>query len=79
MRTRSILTTAAFAAVTVIGGAGAALANPDPVNAEVSNSPGIVSGNAIQIPVDADIPVCGNTIDVVGLLNPTSDNHCKTN
>ncbi|MFH8607915.1 chaplin family protein [Streptomyces sp. NPDC018029] len=79
MRTRSILTTAAFAAVTVIGGAGAAVADPDPVNAEVSNSPGIISGNAVQVPVDVDVPICGNTIDIVGVLNPATGNHCKTN
>ncbi|MFK4071219.1 chaplin [Streptomyces sp. NPDC029674] len=77
MRTRSILTTAAFALVTVVGGAGAAVADPDPVNAEVSNNPGIISGNALQVPLDLGLNVCGDTINVLGALNPASNNECK--
>ncbi|MGK4584213.1 chaplin [Kitasatospora sp. HPMI-4] len=33
-------------------------------------SPGVLSGNNIQIPVNALINICGNTIDVVGVGNP---------
>lgn len=39
-------------------------------------SPGVVSGNVIQIPLDVPINLCGNTIDIVGLLNPTFGNTC---
>ncbi|GAA3010152.1 chaplin [Kitasatospora sp. NPDC127116] len=33
-------------------------------------SPGVLSGNLIQIPVNLEANVCGNSIDIVGLLNP---------
>lgn len=41
-----------------------------------SNSPGVLSGNSIQIPVDVPINVCGNSVNVVGALNPVSGNDC---
>jgi len=39
-------------------------------------SPGILSGNTIQVPVDIPINVCGVTANVVGLLNPAAHNGC---
>ncbi|MEU0943925.1 chaplin [Streptomyces canus] len=39
-------------------------------------SPGVLSGNNIQLPVDVPVNVCGNTLNVVGLLNPAMGNHC---
>lgn len=39
-------------------------------------SPGIISGNVIQVPVHVPINLCGNTIDIIALLNPTSGNTC---
>ncbi|KAH7042918.1 small secreted domain-containing protein [Linnemannia elongata] len=42
-----------------------------------SQSPGAVSGNVVQVPVVAPINACGNTIDVIGVLNPTFGNNCK--
>ncbi|MFB7636882.1 chaplin [Streptomyces sp. NPDC056149] len=41
-----------------------------------AHSPGVLSGNVIQIPIDLPINVCGNSIDVIGLLNPAFGNHC---
>ncbi|MER5555591.1 chaplin [Streptomyces sp. NPDC002793] len=41
-----------------------------------SNSPGVLSGNSIQVPIDVPVNVCGNSVDVGGLLNPTSGNDC---
>ncbi|MFF4759310.1 chaplin family protein [Streptomyces sp. NPDC001292] len=41
-----------------------------------AGSPGVVSGNTVQLPVDVPINVCGNTVDVVGLLNPAAGNRC---
>ncbi|MFB6438425.1 chaplin [Streptomyces sp. NPDC056411] len=40
------------------------------------NSPGVLSGNAIQVPIHIPVNLCGNTIDVVGLLNPAFGNTC---
>lgn len=40
-------------------------------------SPGIISGNVIQIPVQVPLNVCGNTIDILlAILNPTFGNTC---
>ncbi|WP_330238147.1 chaplin [Streptomyces sp. NBC_00525] len=41
-----------------------------------TNSPGVLSGNSVQIPVNVPVNVCGNSVDVVGLLNPTFGNAC---
>ena len=41
-----------------------------------AGSPGIVSGNVIQIPVHVPINLCGNSVDIVGLLNAASGNTC---
>jgi LPXTG-motif cell wall-anchored protein len=50
------------------GGAGASGA--------ATNSPGVLSGNVVQVPVDIPVNVCGNTINIIGLLNPTFGNTC---
>lgn len=39
-------------------------------------SPGVLSGNNVQIPVHVPVNICGNTVDVVGLLNPAFGNNC---
>ncbi|MFF9404112.1 chaplin [Streptomyces anandii] len=41
-----------------------------------SGSPGVVSGNSVQVPVDVPVNLCGNTVDLVGLLNPAMGNSC---
>ncbi|MFF7607822.1 chaplin family protein [Streptomyces parvulus] len=41
-----------------------------------AGSPGLISGNTIQLPVDVPVNVCGNTVNVVGLLNPAAGNSC---
>lgn len=81
MRKCAILAAAAFAAVTVIGGAGtAAAADPGPgayAEGTAKNSPGVLSGNLLQVPVDVPVNACGNSLNVVGLLNPAAGNNCK--
>ncbi|MGK5547730.1 chaplin [Streptomyces sp. URMC 127] len=39
-------------------------------------SPGVISGNVIQVPIQIPLNICGNSIDLVGLLNPTFGNTC---
>ncbi|MBL1080598.1 chaplin [Streptomyces actinomycinicus] len=68
-----VLTSAAVAAVA--GGAGAASADSG-ANGVAANSPGVISGNVIQVPIHIPINVCGNTVDVIGLLNPAFGNAC---
>ncbi|MET9451961.1 chaplin [Streptomyces cinerochromogenes] len=68
-----VLTSAAVAAVA--GGAGVASADAG-AGAVAANSPGVLSGNAIQVPIHIPINVCGNTVDIIGLLNPAFGNTC---
>ncbi|MFD1663587.1 chaplin [Streptomyces caeni] len=41
-----------------------------------SGSPGVASGNTVQVPVDTPVNLCGNTVDVVAALNPAFGNAC---
>ncbi|MFF9085537.1 chaplin [Streptomyces sp. NPDC014991] len=68
-----VLTSAAVAAVA--GGAGVASADSN-AHGVAANSPGVLSGNVIQVPVHIPVNVCGNTIDVIALLNPAVGNAC---
>ncbi|WRZ94998.1 chaplin [Streptomyces sp. NBC_01007] len=75
MRIR-LMAAAGLAGVALLATAGTAAADgPGPVGVAVG-SPGLLSGNVVQIPVDVDANVCGNTVNVVGLLNPTVGNFC---
>lgn len=58
-----------------LSGAGLAVADAD-AGAAAVGSPGVLSGNVIQVPLHVPINLCGNTIDVIGLLNPTFGNTC---
>ncbi|MFE0517335.1 chaplin [Streptomyces sp. NPDC058964] len=68
-----VLTTAAAAAVA--GGAGIAAADSG-ASGSAANSPGVLSGNVVQVPVHVPVNVCGNTVDVIALLNPAFGNAC---
>ncbi|MER6065544.1 chaplin [Streptomyces sp. NPDC001792] len=68
-----VLTSVAAAAVA--GAAGIAAADSGASGA-ATNSPGVLSGNVVQVPVHVPVNVCGNTVDVIGLLNPTFGNTC---
>lgn len=41
-----------------------------------ADSPGLLAGNTVQLPVNVPVNVCGNTVNVVGLLNPAARNSC---
>ncbi len=41
-----------------------------------TSSPGVLSGNNVQVPLHVPINACGNTVDVVGALNPAAGNRC---
>ncbi|AZS89148.1 chaplin [Streptomyces griseoviridis] len=66
-------------AVAAVSGAmavsGAAYADSGAHGAAVG-SPGAVSGNTLQLPVNVPVNVCGDTVNVVGLLNPAMGNTC---
>ncbi|WP_405648482.1 chaplin [Streptomyces uncialis] len=52
-------------AVADAGAAGAAI-----------GSPGVLSGNVVQVPVHIPVNVCGNSINIIALLNPSFGNVC---
>ncbi|RZU11767.1 chaplin [Streptomyces sp. BK239] len=69
---------AAVAAATgglVLAGAGMAAADSGAQAAAV-HSPGVASGNVIQVPLHIPVNVCGNTISAIGALNPAFGNAC---
>ncbi|MEV5505185.1 chaplin [Streptomyces orinoci] len=57
------------------GVTGTAVADAD-AEGVVAHSPGVLSGDVIQIPIHVPINLCGNSIDIVGLLNAASGNVC---
>ncbi|MGW1722987.1 chaplin ChpG [Streptomyces sp. NPDC002306] len=63
------------AAAAVAGTAGIAAADSD-AHGAAAHSPGVLSGNVLQVPVHIPVNVCGNTVDIIGLLNPAFGNTC---
>ncbi|MFB9466191.1 chaplin ChpG [Streptomyces cinereospinus] len=63
------------AAATVAGTAGVAAADSG-AQAAAAHSPGVLSGNVVQAPLHVPVNVCGNTVDIIGLLNPAFGNEC---
>ncbi|MEV0125501.1 chaplin [Streptomyces sp. NPDC050703] len=41
-----------------------------------TNSPGVGSGNVLQVPIHIPVNLCGNTVTVIGGLNPAFGNAC---
>ncbi|MYV99728.1 DUF320 domain-containing protein [Streptomyces sp. SID3343] len=59
----------------VLAGASGAMADAGAKGAAVG-SPGVLSGNQLQVPIHIPVNLCGNTVDVIGVLNPTFGNTC---
>ena len=68
----------AIAAGIALTGSGTAVADATSTGSAVG-SPGFLSGNMIQIPIHIPVNLCGNTVDVIGALNPAFGNHCENN
>ncbi|WP_330304691.1 MULTISPECIES: chaplin [unclassified Streptomyces] len=66
-----------FATASMAAGAasGSAFADAGAEGAALK-SPGVLSGNVIQVPVHVPVNICGNTVNVVGVLNPAIGNAC---
>ncbi|MFG2575457.1 chaplin [Streptomyces sp. NPDC048481] len=71
---KSLMTVAA--ATGVIAAAGGYAHADAGANGYATDSPGVLSGNSVQAPINVPVNVCGNTVDVVGALNPTFGNSC---
>lgn len=71
---RSLLTVAAASSVIAVTGG---YANADSgAEGSVGGSPGVLSGDSVQAPVNVPVNVCGNTVDAAGALNPAFGNSC---
>ncbi|MFD7326974.1 chaplin [Streptomyces sp. NPDC059875] len=62
-------------AASVAGATGVAVADAGAEGAAVK-SPGVLSGNVVQVPIHIPVNVCGNTVSVIGALNPAFGNTC---
>jgi hypothetical protein len=71
---KSLMTVAA--ATGVIAAAGGVAHADSGASGSSSDSPGVLSGNTVQAPVHVPVNVCGNTVNVVGILNPAVGNKC---
>ncbi|MDT9700216.1 chaplin [Streptomyces sp. P17] len=68
--------------VAVVAGAILAMGMATPAFADAGangaavGSPGVLSGNVVQVPIHIPVNVCGNTVNVIALLNPAFGNTC---
>ncbi|MER5947643.1 chaplin [Streptomyces sp. cg28] len=80
MRLRAFAAATVLAGTAVLGSAAVASAQDGPDGATAAgfaaNSPGVLSGNVVQVPIDVPVNVCGNSANVIGLLNPAFGNAC---
>ncbi|MFI5659533.1 MULTISPECIES: chaplin ChpH [unclassified Streptomyces] len=72
---KKVVAAAAATGGLVLAGAGMAVADSGAQGA-ATQSPGVISGNVIQAPIHVPVNVCGNTVSVIGLLNPAFGNTC---
>ncbi|MFP3989187.1 chaplin [Streptomyces sp. E11-3] len=59
----------------MLSGAGMATADAG-AEGKAVHSPGVLSGNLLQVPVHVPINVCGNTVNGIAGLNPAFGNTC---
>lgn len=71
---KTAVTIAAAGAVLVLGAGGAQADSW--ANGAAVGSPGVLSGNLIQVPIHIPVNVCGNSVNVIGALNPAFGNFC---
>ncbi|MEI5008892.1 MULTISPECIES: chaplin [unclassified Streptomyces] len=68
-------TTALAGLVMAMGMAAPALADSGATGV-AAGSPGVLSGNVIQIPVHVPVNACGNSVNLIAVLNPAFGNLC---
>ncbi|MEV5731792.1 chaplin [Streptomyces sp. NPDC014940] len=63
-------------AILAVGGAAPAFADSG-AEGVAANSPGVISGNVIEVPVHVPVNACGDSVDVIGALNPALGARCE--
>ncbi len=71
---KGLITVAAASGVLAVTG-GTAFADSG-ADGKTADSPGVLAGNTVQLPIHIPVNLCGNTVNVVGLLNPAAGNSC---
>ena len=71
-----LLTVVATGGVFAAGG-GVAFADAGATGTALDSS-GMLSGNSVQAPVHVPVNLCGNTVNIVGLLDPALGNTCAS-
>ncbi|KUO20247.1 chaplin [Streptomyces dysideae] len=69
------LALSSIAAAAVAGTAGIAAADTGALGS-ATQSAGVLSGNVLQAPLHVPANVCGDSVDVIGLLNPAFGSVC---
>lgn len=64
------------AASGVLGASGSAAYADAGAGGGAGNSPGVLSGNSVQVTVDTPVNACGNSVDAGAALNPAMGNAC---
>jgi hypothetical protein len=72
---KKVVAIAAATGGLVLAGAGMASADAGAQGA-ATGSAGVLSGNVVQAPVHVPVNACGNTVSVIGLLNPAAGSIC---
>jgi ChpA-C len=76
MKLKKIALLTAATSGLVLAGAGAALADTS-ADGSATGSPGVGSGNNVQIPVHVPTNVTGNGVNIIGLLDSVFGNHSE--
>ncbi|MGV9453190.1 chaplin ChpE [Streptomyces sp. NPDC003635] len=58
----------------VAAGAGMASATDAHADGQAVGSPGVISGNLVQAPIHIPVNAVGNSVNVIGVLNPAFGN-----
>ncbi|KIE28079.1 hypothetical protein LK08_05265 [Streptomyces sp. MUSC 125] len=72
---KGMVVAAAATGVLSLYSASAALADSH-AHGAAQGSPGVLSGNNIQAPVNIPVNICGNSVDAAAALNPAFGNSC---
>lgn len=75
LKTKKIAALVAATGGLVMAGAGMASAEAT-AHGSAQDSPGILSGNVIQAPVQVPVNACGITVSIVGVLDQAFGNTC---
>jgi hypothetical protein len=74
---RKAFTLLAMSGAALFGAAGVASADGAVAEGATVGSPGFLSGNLIQAPIHTPVNLCGNSVNVIGALNPAFGNRCS--